>query len=140
MGGDVPTDRAVCEARFDTRLSIGLGGLVTLAILTTAAAALFSTGRGIEDAGDMATQLEPQLGPAAKYFFATGLLAAGITSSVTTPLAAAYATAGAFGWPRDLSDTRFKAVWAVIIAVGVAFAFVGSSPTQVIVFAQAANG
>jgi manganese transport protein len=137
---DIPTDRAVREAKLDTRLSIGFGGLVTLAILTTAAAALFSSGRGVASAGDMATQLEPLLGPAAKYFFASGLLAAGITSSVTAPLAAAYATAGALGWRRDLSDPKFKAVWAAIILVGVIFAFMGSSPTQAIVFAQAANG
>lgn len=139
-GTDVPTDRAVKEARLDTRLSIGLGGLVTLAILTTAAAALFGTGRGVESAADMATQLEPLLGPAAKYFFAFGLLAAGVTSSITAPLAAAYATTGAFGWRRDLSDPKFKAIWAAIILVGVTFAIIGSSPTELIIFAQAANG
>jgi manganese transport protein len=137
---DVPTERAVREATLDTRLSISLGGVVTLAVLTTAAAALFTQGQSVEDAGDMAQQLEPLLGPAAKVFFAVGLLAAGITSSVTAPLAAAYATAGALGWPRDLRDTRFKAVWALIIVIGVALSIVGSSPTQVIVFAQAANG
>lgn len=137
---DVPTDRAVKEATLDTRLSIGIGGLVTLAILTTAAAALFGSGQGVENAADMASQLEPLLGPAAKFFFAFGLLAAGITSSVTAPLAAAYATAGAVGWRGDLSDPKFKAVWAVIILVGVTFAIIGSSPTQAIVFAQAANG
>ncbi len=137
---DVPTDQAVKEARLDTRLSIGLGGLVTLAILTTAAAALFGTGRGVESAADMASQLEPLLGPAAKYFFAFGLLAAGVTSSVTAPLAAAYATAGAFGWKRDLRDPKFKMIWAIIIVVGTSFAILGSSPTQAIVFAQAANG
>lgn len=137
---DVPTERAVKEAKLDTRLSIGFGGLVTLAILTTAAAALFGSGQGVESAANMASALEPLLGPAAKIFFALGLLAAGITSSVTAPLAAAYATAGALGWSRDLSDPKFKAVWAAIILVGVIFAFVGSSPTQAIVFAQAANG
>lgn len=137
---DVPVDVAVREARLDTGLSIGLGGLVTLAILTTAAAALFGSGRGVESAADMASQLEPVLGSAATYFFAFGLLAAGVTSSVTAPLAAAYATAGAFGWKRDLRDPRFKAVWAVIIVVGTTFAVIGSSPTQLIVFAQAANG
>lgn len=137
---DIPTDQAVKEARLDTRLSIGLGGLVTLAILTTAAAALFGTGRGVESAADMASQLEPLLGPSAKYFFSLGLLAAGVTSSVTAPLAAAYATAGAFGWKRDLRDPKFKMIWAIIIVVGTTFAIMGSSPTQAIVFAQAANG
>ncbi|MGB7449070.1 MAG: Nramp family divalent metal transporter [Ornithinimicrobium sp.] len=139
-GTDVPTDRAVSEAKLDTRLSVGLGGLVTIAILTTAAAALFSTGEGVSSAADMATALEPLLGPAATYFFAFGLLAAGVTSSVTAPLAAAYATAGAFGWKRDLADPKFKAIWAVIILVGATFAAIGSSPTELIVFAQASNG
>ncbi len=139
-GEDVPTDRAVAEARLDTRISVGLGGLVTIAVLTTAAAALFSTGRGVESAADMAAALEPLLGESAKYFFAFGLLAAGVTSSVTAPLAAAYATAGAFGWKRDLADPKFKAIWALIILVGVTFAILGSSPTELIVFAQAANG
>lgn len=137
---DIPVDDAVAEAKLDTRLSVGLGGLVTIAILTTAAAALFSTGTGVKSAADMATALEPLLGESAKYFFAFGLLAAGVTSSVTAPLAAAYATAGAFGWKRDLADPKFKAIWALIILVGVTFAIIGSSPTELIVFAQAANG
>ncbi|MGB3763004.1 MAG: Nramp family divalent metal transporter, partial [Ornithinimicrobium sp.] len=69
-GEDVPVDDAVAEAKLDTRLSVGLGGLVTIAILTTAAAALFSTGTGVKSAADMATALEPLLGASAKYFFA----------------------------------------------------------------------
>ena len=136
----VPTRRAVVEAETDTRLSIGLGGLVTLAVLTTAAAALGSSDQGIESAADMAEALEPLLGEYAKIFFAVGLLAAGVTSSVTAPLAAAYATAGALGWPRDLSDRRFQGVWALIIVIGAGFAVAGSSPVAAIVFAQAANG
>ena len=139
-GPDVPVQRALAEARTDTRLSVGLGGLVTLAIVTTAAATIFTAGGEVADAGDMAGQLEPLLGPAAKVTFAIGLLAAGITSSVTAPLAAAYATAGALGWPRDLSDRRFQAIWAVILVVGAGFAVAGSSPVAAIVFAQAANG
>jgi manganese transport protein len=139
-GTDVPTDLAVREAKLDTRISVSIGGLVTIAILTTAAAALFNTGNEVKTAADMATALEPLLGPVAEYFFAFGLLAAGVTSSVTAPLAAAYATAGAFGWKRDLADPKFKAIWALIIIVGATFAAIGSSPTELIVFAQAANG
>lgn len=137
---DVPTDRALSGARFDTIASIGLGGLVTLAVLTTAAAAFFQEGASIEDAGTMATQLEPLLGPAAKWFFATGLLAAGVTSTITAPLASSYAICGVLGWGRDLRSARFRAVWAVTLLVGLVFAIVGGSPVQAIVFAQATNG
>jgi manganese transport protein len=88
----------------------------------------------------MAEQLQPLLGPAAHYFFATGLLAAGLTSAVTAPLAAAYATAGALNWPRGLKTWRFRAVWAAIVIAGTVSALVGREPVAAIVFAQAANG
>lgn len=136
----VPTRRALAESRTDTILAITLGGLITLAIVSTAAAAFFGTGAEIESAGQMAEQLEPLLGPAAKYFFAAGLLAAGLTSAVTAPLAAAYATSGVLGWERNLASRPFQAVWAVIIVVGTVFAVIGTSPVAAIVFAQAANG
>lgn len=136
----VPTGRALSESRFDTTLSIVLGGIITLAIVATAAAAFFGTGTEITDAGQMAEQLEPLLGPTAKYFFAVGLFAAGMTSAVTAPLAAAYATSGALGWERNLAGWRFRAVWMAVLAVGLIFAVLGTSPVAAIVFAQAANG
>jgi len=137
----VPTGEALAQSRTDTIASIALGGLITLAIIVTGAAAFFGTNTEISTAADMAQQLEPLLGPAAKFFFATGLFAAGMTSAVTAPLAAAYATSGAFGWGRDLKSWRFRAVWATIIVFGtVLAASVGASPTQIIIFAQAANG
>lgn len=137
---EIPTGRALSGSRTDSVLSISLGGIVTLAILATAAAAFFERGVEIQDAGQMAQQLEPLLGPAAKYFFAVGLLAAGLTSSVTAPLAAAYATSGVLGWQRDLSALRFKAVWGIIVIIGTVLAALGTEPVQAILFAQAANG
>ncbi len=136
---EVAVDQALRESRLDTLLSISLGGLVTLAIVVTAAA-FFERGSQIDSAAMMAEQLEPLLGPAAHYFFATGLLAAGLTSAVTAPLAAAYATAGALNWPRDLKARRFQAVWAVIVVVGTGSAMAGQKPVAAIVFAQSANG
>lgn len=138
---DVPTDQALAESRFDTTASVALGGLITLAIMVTAASAFYGTDTEVETAADMALQLEPLLGSAAKIFFAVGLFSAGLTSAITAPLAGAYATAGAFGWGRDLSSWRFRAVWMAIIVFGTTLAAsVGASPTQIIIFAQAANG
>ncbi len=137
--GRVATDETLADARVDTFVAIGLGGLVTLAIVVTAAT-FFVQGSSIDSVAMMAEQLEPLLGRAAKYFFAMGLLAAGLTSAITAPLAAAYATAGALGWGRGLKDPRFRAVWAVILVTGVALATIGHSPVAAILFAQAANG
>jgi len=135
----VPTDDALRESRRDSVLSISLGGLITLAIVTTAAAAFFGSDTTFS-AATISQQLEPLLGPAAKYFFAIGLLAAGLTSAITSPLAAAYAVSGALGWQADLADRRFKAVWALVLGCGMLAAALGTRPISAIVFAQAANG
>lgn len=138
-GPDVPIDRALRSSRLDTLLSIALGGAVTLSIVITAIP-FFESGAVIANAGQMADQLEPLLGRAAQTFFATGLLAAGLTSAVTAPLAAAYATAGVLGWSRDPYAHRFRAVWATVVIVGTALAVIGVRPVEAIVVAQAANG
>jgi manganese transport protein len=138
-GGRMPTGDALRAARTDAALSISLGGLVTIAIVMTAAA-VFARGTTLESAAAMAAQLEPLLGPAAHAFFAAGLLAAGLTSAITAPLAAAYATTGALGWPTDLTSGRFRAVWVVILAAGVIPATLGARPVAAIVLAQALNG
>lgn len=133
------TDEALKVCRTDTVLCICLGGLITLAIMVTAAG-IFARGTEVESAAAMADQLVPFVGPAAKYLFAIGFVAAGLTSAVTAPLAAAYATAGALGWSRSLKDPRFRAVWGLILVIGVVFAMIGRQPVAAIIFAQAANG
>ena len=137
--GSVPTEEALRESRRDSLLSIGLGGLITLAILSTASVAFFG-GDTTFSAATIALQLEPLLGAAAKYFFAVGLLAAGLTSAITSPLAAAYAVSGALGWKADLAEPRFKLVWALVLGLGMLAAALGTRPISAILFAQAANG
>lgn len=136
---DVPVAQALRESRRDSALAIGLGGLITLAIVSTSAAAFFG-GDVAFSAATISQQLEPLLGPAAKYFFAVGLLAAGLTSAVTSPLAAAYAVSGALGWPADMADRRFKAIWMLVLGCGMLAAALGTRPISAIMFAQAANG
>lgn len=132
-----PDDLAECRA--DTIGMIVVGGLITTTIVVTAAA-VFPEGTGIQDVGAMADQLEPVFGGSALTFFAIGLFAAGFTSAMSAPLAGAYATAGALGWERDLTSTRFRAIWVSILGVGIVFSALDYNPVQVIVFAQVANG
>jgi len=126
-------------ARLDLGIAIVLGGLVSMAIVATSAAALAGGGE-VASAADMAVQLEPVLGAWARVFFAAGLLAAGLTSAITAPLAAAYATAGALGWARDLRDRKVRAVWMLVLGAGTLFAAAGIRPVPAILFAQVANG
>ena len=136
----IPTEVAIRASRLDTTLSVLLGGAITLAVLVTAAVFL-RAGTNIDSAVGMAKQLQPLLGAWAKYFFAVGLLAAGLTSAITAPLAAAYATSGALGFEPNLRSWRFRGVWISIMVIGAGCAILaGRSPTEAIIFAQAANG
>jgi len=130
----------LAASRADIGISISLGGLISIAIVSTAAASFFGTGIAIESAGDMAVQLEPLLGKWSVVFMGIGLLAAGISSAITAPLAAAYAATGVLGWEVDLKARRFKIIWALILAAGVAVSVSGLRPISIIWFAQVANG
>ncbi|CAD78637.1 Manganese transport protein mntH1 [Rhodopirellula baltica SH 1] len=131
---------AIQHSRGDTILSVGLGGLVTAAVMATATAAFFQSNTGFTNLADAARQLEPLLGNHARWLFGVGLFAAGLTSTITAPLAAAYAAAGCFGWPIDLKDWRLRTVFTTVIVFGTSFAASGSKPTDIITFAQIANG
>ncbi len=128
------------NARLDTVLSIGLGGLVSMAIIIVASANLYGTGTEVVNGASLAAAVEPILGSWAKWFIAIGLLAAGFTSTITAPLAAAFATTGVLGMKKDLTNIKFKLIWAVVIVIGAFLAIqFGSSPTELILVAQAAN-
>ncbi len=71
---------------------------------------------------------------------ATGLFAAGISSAVTAPLAAAFTLSGVLNLNKQLSSTSFKAIWLTILVMGVAVASSGYKPISIIWFAQVANG
>lgn len=122
----------------ENAVAIGLGGLISMAIVITSAATIYGT--GVSGINEMAQQLEPLLGSWAKYFLAAGLFAAGISSSITAPLAAAYTARGIFGWQTEANDFRFRAIWIFILLIGTTFSMVGYKPIQVIQVAQIANG
>ena len=135
------TDRAQAlrAARIDTFASIGLGGLVTLAIISSAAVSFFAQQMAFTNES-FSRQLDPILGQSGRYFFAVGLFAAGLTSAVTAPLAAAYAGCGALGWSEQMQSTAFRSVALCVLITGVVFAVLGTRPLALILFAQAANG
>ena len=124
-------------ARKDLSISIILGGIVSMAIMVSAATIAHS---GVSNVIELAKGLEPLYGKAAKYFLGVGLFAAGITSSITAPLAAAYVARNCFGWDESLKNIKFKLVWMFILIIGVIFSSLQFKPIEIITFAQIANG
>ncbi len=124
-------------ARKDTIIAVFVGGIVSMAIIISASASNLTS---INSAIELAKGLEPLYGQAAKYFLAIGLFAAGITSAITAPLAAAYVVKGIFGWNDGLKSKKFKAVWMFILFLGVLFSSLKIKPIEIIKFAQITNG
>lgn len=124
-------------ARKDTILAVVLGGIVSMCIIISASAIQSQT---IINAADLAKGLEPLFGTNAKYFLSVGLFAAGITSAITAPLAAAYVASGCLGWHTNLKSRRFRAVWILILGLGVVFSSIGFKSVEIIKFAQVTNG
>ncbi|MFC6860230.1 Nramp family divalent metal transporter [Zunongwangia atlantica] len=124
-------------AKIELIIAIVLGGIVSMAILVCGAASGLD---GVNNAVDLAEGLKPVFGDFASWFMAIGLLAAGITSSITAPLAAAYVVKGCLGWQTDLKSVKFKAVWAFVVILGVFCSSLKIQPIQLIQFAQIANG
>lgn len=124
-------------ARKDTFVAVVLGGLVSMCIIISAAS--IQT-QDISNAADLAKGLEPLFGSFAKYFLAIGLFAAGITSAITAPLAAAFVTTGCLGWSSNMKSNKFRAVWIFVLLVGVISASSGIKSVEIIKFAQVTNG
>ncbi len=115
------------------------GGIISVAILF-AGSTLQGADANAGSIASLADLLEPAAGSMARILFGLGLFAAGITSAVTAPLAAALGIREIFAWPDDQRSWRFRGVWISVLLTGLVFAILGRNPLEIIVAAQAANG
>ena len=123
-------------AKLDSAIAIGLGGLVSIAVVVAASEIPREELRSILD---MAETLEPLYGVYAKYLLGFGFFAAGITSTLTAALAAAYVLKGCLGWKIDNTHPKFKWTWRGILLLGVVFSSLGINPIELIQIAQVSN-
>lgn len=125
-------------ARFDTTVSMIIGGIITGSIMITAGTVM--RGMAVNSAIDMAVQLEPTLGDFSVPFLGLGLIAAGVSSAVITPLGVSYVLAGLFGWEMSKKDKRFFWTNIAVVVAGIIVAATGFNPIAIIMTAQAVNG
>ncbi|MGB5244735.1 MAG: Nramp family divalent metal transporter [Lutimonas sp.] len=131
-------DSSLKDLRIENAVSIILGGIISILIIITAASSAKELTE-IDSAKDLAVQLEPLFGKSAKWFMGIGLMAAGISSALTAPLAAAYAAKGLFGWKDGEKNLKFRSVWMVILLIGIYVSISNLERVLVIKFAQITN-
>jgi len=120
-------------------LFLPIGGLISFSVLA-AGATLTGEAEHVNDVKALARLLEPMAGSFAATCFGLGLFAAGLTSSLTAPLAAAKGICEVFDWPSISTSTPYRAVWGSVVATGLLLGLVGWDPLPAIIAAQAANG
>ncbi len=123
--------------RRDISVSVILGGAVSMAILIVGAA---NTSTEITSAIDVSKGLESVFGNFAGYMMGFGLLAAGLTSALTAPLAAGLVVCGILGWDKDIKSRPMRLTMVIIVGLGLGFSSLGIKPIQLITLAQLANG
>lgn len=128
---------ALKTAKMDSFIAIILGGIVSMGIIVCGAAI---QGASVNNAADLALGLQPLYGEFATYFLSLGLFAAGISSAITAPLAAAYVSKECFNWQGGMKSKKFRMVWMAILLLGIFISSLGFRPIEIIQFAQVANG
>jgi len=124
-------------AQTDSFIAIILGGIVSMGIIVCGAAI---QGTSVNNAVDLALGLKPLYGEFATYFLSIGLFAAGISSAITAPLAAAFVSKECFNWKGGMKSAKFRMVWMLILFLGITISSLGLKPIEIIKFAQVANG
>jgi manganese transport protein len=139
LGSALARDSDLTEMRWGLGVAVIGGGVISLGVLVVGTA----LGGGLEYA-ELASVLDRRLGSGAGTSLALGLFAAGFTSAITAPLAAALAARSLLASADEsrwgVNSRLFTAVWVGVLAVGVAFGVAGVRPVPVIILAQAFNG
>jgi manganese transport protein len=138
LGSAVARGQNLREIRFGLTVAVVLGGLISMGILIAGADV-----EGTFSYEAVSSMLSARLGGWAGPLFAWGLFAAGFSSAITAPLAAAVTARSLFAGETDRWEPRgwrYRAVWMGVLAVGVAFGLAGVRPIPAIILAQALNG
>lgn len=130
----------LADARRDIQLSVIGGGVITLCIAVTAAAVLHGGPSPTSSITQLAPTLAPLLGQASFAALALGFFAAGLSSAITAPLAAAHAVTEVLNLDVNKRERVFQWTWRLVLAFGVVVASLSLKPIELIVFAQFTNG
>ena len=103
---DASIRRVLKYELFDTLFSMIVGWAINSAMILLAAATFFKGGIQVEELQQAKSLLDPLLGSSAGVVFALALLMAGISSTITSGMAAGSIFAGIFGESYHIRDSH----------------------------------
>lgn len=125
--------QTISQMRSGIAIAVGVGGLISMAILVAGTIAPLPF-----DFESFAQAIEQHIGKGGRILLGIGLFAAGFSSCMTAPLAAAITLQSV--WEKPLPLRAFHLTWGSVMAFGIVFSAIGVKPIPVILLAQAANG
>ena len=129
------TINGIYSMRIDTYMAVGVGILVSICIIITTA----NVSSEVKDVSELGSALEPLYGVFSSYLLGSGYIAAGLTSAVTAPLAAAYVLNALFDLNYSIESYAFKRLSYAILIIGCGIATLDFNPVEVITLAQISN-
>lgn len=139
LGSGLVHTQNLKEMRISLTSALVLGGIVSMGVLV---AGSYIAGSFSYEA--LAQTMSAELGSWASAFFGIGLCAAGFSSALTAPLAAALTARSIRGYqsPKQWGDQsmRFRGIWLLVLAIGIIFGVLQLQPIPAIILAQAFNG
>lgn len=127
---------------YDTLLAMTIGWAINSAMIVLAADTFFVQGRLVESLPDAGTLLSPLLGNSAGLVFAIALLLAGVSSTITSGMAAGSIFSGIYNEPYNVKDIHSRAgilisfIGAFVILIFVGDAFKGLIISQAVLSLQ----
>lgn len=127
---------------YDTLFAMTIGWAINSAMIVLAADTFFTQGKVVSSLPEAGTLLAPLLGGSASVIFAVALLLAGVSSTITSGMAAGSIFAGIYDEPYDVKDVHSRAgilisfIGAFIILLFVGDAFKGLIISQAVLSLQ----
>lgn len=131
LGSGVSKGQTIPLMRIGLTISVLIGGLITAAILIAGTAVPSFSGFA-----ELGQSLDENIGPIGSAALGVGLFAAGFSSAITSPYAAAIIGLSVFSWSKQ--GQRW--IWIGVLLTGFVFGISGVKPIPVILMVQALNG
>lgn len=122
---------------FDTFFSMLIGWAINSAMILLAASTFFKQGVIVDDLQQAHSLLQPLLGSNAVVIFAVALLLAGISSSMTSGIAAGSIFAGMYNEPYNIKDIHSRIGILISLGVALIIIFMIGDPFKGLIISQA---
>jgi Mn2+/Fe2+ NRAMP family transporter len=131
------TIKDIDHQRRDAIVSVAMMFVISGSIMAAAAGTLYAEGLGLTKASQMIELLEPLVGAFATAIFATGIIAAGVSSQFPNVLMLPWLLCDYNQSERNMTLTKYRIIVFLISLLGLVVPVFGARPVFVMIVSQA---